>query len=248
MHHGRCASASAAAPIGSAHGRNMKKSVVSAAALAVVVSGFAAPARAATIGLCNTGQTADCSAVLSDLALDPNYTIIAGPAGFTGDAKVVLSSGFPIPPWVGNDANSKWITPAAASDHGDDGRPANPFAPIYTYLTTFDLSGFNLSTVRINGLWGTDDLGLDIRINGLSTGQTSGGFATLVPFSITSGFISGVNTLAFDLSNTGGNWTGLRVDDIMATGDPIPEPGTIALFGTGLLGLVARYRQRRQLA
>lgn len=222
----------------------MKQALVSGILFAALGVALPSPARAATIGLCNTGQSADCSAVLADVAIDPNYTIIAGPAGFTGSTKVVLSNGFPIPPWVANDANSKWITSAAADNHGDDHQPANPFATPYTYRTTFDLTGFDLSSVAINGMWGTDDLGLDIRINGASTGQTSAGFTTLVPFSIMSGFVFGTNTLDFVLSNTGGNWTGLRVDDVTATADPIPEPATVTLFGSGLLALIARQRRR----
>jgi hypothetical protein len=57
-------------------------------------------------------------------------------------------------------------------------------------------------------------LGTDILVNGTSTGITSPGFATLTPFTISSGLVAGTNTLDFKMSNLPPtpNPAGLRVD------------------------------------
>jgi hypothetical protein len=57
-------------------------------------------------------------------------------------------------------------------------------------------------------------MGQDIRLNGTSTGITAGGFSGWSSFTITSGFVAGLNTLDFVVVNTGSspNPTGLRVE------------------------------------
>ncbi|BBO33881.1 PEP-CTERM sorting domain-containing protein [Lacipirellula parvula] len=139
-------------------------------------------------------------------------------------------------PWVPNNPNSRWIGPNANSQG-----PAGA----YTYATQFTLPPLtNLSTVSVSGLWATDDPGVNIEINNISTGQLSAGFTTLVPFSITSGFQIGVNTIEFLVSNAGGP-TGLRVDKVVGSYQLVPEPATIALGGMALVGVVALRRRGR---
>ena len=127
---------------------------------------------------------------------DPHYAIFAQPgAGSLVDSTVPVD-GFPIPPWVANDANSRWIGPATADAVGPPGG--------YIYRTSFTLPvDVDLSTVLITGLWGTDDPGLDILINTASTSNTSSGFGSLTAFSITPGFVVGANTLDFVLHMRG---------------------------------------------
>ena len=168
---------------------------------------------------------------------DPHYsyTLTAGPA----PPVTVDQSNWPINggPWVPNNPNSRWIGPSGQSY----GPPGN-----YTYATQFTLPPLtNLSTVSIGGMWASDDSGLDIEINNISTGQVSAGFTTLVPFSITSGFQIGLNTIEFLVNNAGGP-SGLRVDKIQGSFSLIPEPTTIGLAAIGLAA--ATLTRRRFLA
>src|SRR5437588_419013 len=109
----------------------------------------------------------DTGMVLPDRAKDPHYQLIQSPDLIDAgpDAYVVFSNFFPIPPWLANGPDSNWIAPnwnqRAGDAEGD-----------YIYRTTFDLTGFDPNTANIVGQWAMDNQGLDILINGVSTGIT----------------------------------------------------------------------------
>lgn len=158
-------------------------------------------------GVFGTGVDAN-GALLAAGATDPHYILSASAdAGFPGPNAIVINEGFPIPPWVANGPASKWIAPmadqAVGNAEGD-----------YTYQTTFNLTGYDLSKVRVVGSWSVDNTGLDILVNGVSTGITSPGFGSYVSFTITSGLLAGANTLDFRINNAPAtpNPTGLRVN------------------------------------
>jgi hypothetical protein len=163
-------------------------------------------------GLFNTGVDASGNA-LPDNSVDPHYSIVVNPDSASPNATVEDSTVFPIVagPWVANEANSKWIGPrfeTSAAAGGD-----------YVYRQVFDLTGFNPATVRITGEWSTDNGGIDISINGTSTGLVnSGQFVTYTAFTVTSGFQAGVNAIEFRLNNADVGYTGLRVRNLRATG------------------------------
>ena len=100
----------------------------------------------------------------------------------------------------------------------------------YTYQTTFNLTGYDLSKVSVVGGWAVDNTGIDILINGVSTGITSPGFGNYVSFTITNGLLAGVNTLDFRMNNTPvtPNPTGLRVN-LKGLLDLSPGQPTVAL-------------------
>lgn len=121
--------------------------------------------------------------------------------------------------------------------------------PAYSPLwvrQSIDLSAYDLSTVK----WflGADN-GYDLWVNGTHLSgdnaewytyrwEYSGDFGGLLT--------SGINWIGLQLEDHGG----LTAFDMNITGDlspvrPVPEPGTLALLGMGVVGLVARARRNR---
>lgn len=192
--------------------------------------------------LFNTGVDAS-GTPLPNGAPEIHYTLASVPGGPTAVRVATSANGFPIPPWIGDDGSSAWIGPN--SDSSLDGPVGQ-----YDYRTTFSLSGFVASSASITGMWSTDNEGIDILLNGVSTGQSipiDTSFTSFHAFSLSSGFVTGTNTLDFIVNNDGGP-TGLRVE-MTGTATPapalIPEPASLALFGTALLAIFARQRRGR---
>jgi hypothetical protein len=185
--------------------------------------------RAASIpGLFNTGVDGTGN-VLPLGSIDPHYNVVE-----VSDPAVIMTI---IPDsYVDNSSTSSWIWENA------NGQPINVTR---TFRTTFDLTGLIPSTASISGFWATDNIGLDILINGISTSLTNPGFASFTPFTISSGFTNGVNVLDF-VVNDFGAISGFRVDGIAGTADPTQSIPTPALL-PGLLGMgTAIIRKRRQ--
>jgi len=206
------------------------------AALSLTIEAAALP-----LTIYNTGVDNALNAWAGAGVPDIHYSLIVQPGSAT--AVTVNDTTWPFPPWLANNytanAGSRWIGPAADSN-GPGGN--------YVYRTTFVVpSNAILSTVSVAGSWAVDDVGTDIRINGISTGQTYNSFAALAPFSINSGFVLGVNTLDFYISNAfiGNNPTGLRVDKISGN-YLIPEPTSVCLVGLAALAGGRMLRRARR--
>ena len=195
---------------------------------------------AATLALFNTGVNGTGTAWGSGGVTDIHYNLVLQP-GTGGVAQTVDDTTYPFGPWLVNNSGSRWIGPA------DDA-----FGPagLYVYRQTFFVpSSALLSSMFITGRWATDDTGTNIRINGTPTGNVSTSNTTLTPFSISSGFAHGVNTLDFVVNNAGfspfTNATGLRVDDIFGAYQAVivPEPQTVGLAVSAVVvGFAARRR------
>ncbi|HEX5177546.1 MAG TPA: PEP-CTERM sorting domain-containing protein, partial [Chthoniobacteraceae bacterium] len=182
------------------------------------------PGRFAIPGLKNSGVAAPEGLPLADDAPDPGVVLTGATTGPAIVARAI--GGFPIPPWAPDNNQSAWLTPGADTN-GPDGD--------YAYTITFDLTGFDPSSVSILGRWAVDNVGSEILLNGQPTGnENGGGFADYTPFSISSSdgdlFSPGVNTLSFQVNNaTPPGPTGVRWEFLSAT-VAIPEPASVALF------------------
>jgi hypothetical protein len=157
---------------------------------AYTIGGSTAPV--AIAGLYSTGF--DASGVRGAVgATDPHWAIT--PPGATVSAPALIESNHSA--WAANDSTSSWISPSAT---GTDSQPAGD----YVYKTTFSLDGYLPSTASLSTSLYADNQVVDVRINGQSTGISAVGYATASgPFVISSGFISGVNTIEFVVRNDG---------------------------------------------
>lgn len=189
---------------------------------------LALQAGSATIpGLFPTGVN-NSGALLGGGSVDPHYRLIqSADGGFPGPNAWVVNDGYPIAPaangvWLANGPTSKWIAPQAPQGTGNA-------AGDYVFRLSFDLTGLEPASAIITGRWTSDNAGLDVRLNGASTGITyDGNFGTFSEmFTINRGFREGTNTLDFVVNNAGtaGSPIGLRVE-LSGTADPEAPPGT----------------------
>jgi len=164
------------------------------------------PGPAAIPGLFNTGVNA-AGSLLADNQSDPHYQLIVQPGSGLTDRAVA-----PDPAWVAANSTSRWISVAA-----------DRLGPVgdYTYRTTFDLTGFDPATATLSGMLASDNTGMGITLNGVTTLHVASNFGDFLPFTFNVGasFVAGINTLDFKLNNGGeaANPTGLRVDGLTGT-------------------------------
>lgn len=204
----------------------------------LICLGLGSSASADPISVFGTGLD-DSGAPLAGTAADPHYAILE-----TGTQAVVLNNNISL--YFPNNANSQWLWETSS------GRPA---FVTRTFRTTFNLTGFDPSTASLTGRWGADNIGVDVLLNGTSTGislpdgTTTDNFASLHEFNIGSGFQPGVNTLDFVVQDIGGR-AAFRTElsgtaNPATTTAPTPEPSSILLFALGGLGLLAHRRGGR---
>ncbi len=174
-----------------------------------------------TAGIFNTGVDAS-KVALADGEIDPHYRLVVNPDSASADAIVESSTVFPIVagPWVANTANSKWVGPRLETSGAAGGAGA---AGDYVYRTLVDLTGSDPGSVALTGFWATDNDGLDIVVNGVSTGlRNTVQFVGYTSFVISNNIQHGVNVIEFKLNNAALGYTGLRIDRFRALGEQLP--------------------------
>ena len=196
-------------------------------------------------GLYNTGVD-DNNVVLGDGVADSHYA--SGWVAITPDPAGGLPPGGYHGYWLANDSVSRWIGPAAVptSDNSDT---------IRTFTLNFNIaSGFDPATASVSGRYLTDNDG-KVSFNGLSLPALNSSYRDWTSFSVTSGFHTGLNSLAFDVKNWGAggeNPTGLRVEfgssSINVAAVPEPEIYAMMAIGLGMVGFLSRRRERQRAA
>jgi hypothetical protein len=185
-------------------------------------------------GLFSTGVD-DSGTPRSNGASEAHYTLTSAPPGGAASLRVITSaSGVP---YVVDDSSSAWIGPQ--TDEAFDDVPGN-----YTYETTFNIAdGINPDSVFITGQWSADNQGLDILVNGVSSGNSTPiDYANFDAFTLTNGFRTGSNVLDFVINKVPDNFatksTALRVEFSEASAS-IPEPSSLAFLVAGLSVLIS---------
>jgi len=208
-------------------------------------------------GYCQAGSTVpsvystginDFYNPLTGDSLDFHYQLISSPAGsgYGIGTYVANTSDAKVAGWVNSGTNARWIAPATDISSMTSLKATGQ----YIYETKFNLDRFEAGTAEINGLWAVDDTSDGILLNDVPIGfarNNTNEFSTLQPFSITSGFLPGINSLKFIVNNLpvsdSVNPTGLLVV-MTGTATPlpiVPEPRSIVtLIGGITLLLIAR--------
>jgi hypothetical protein len=151
----------------------------------------------------NTG--AGATGLLPQGAQDPQLAISCSPPGTSFTLPVVTQ---PSPFWMTNGPNSQWVGPLAALANAPDG--------VYCYTLNFTIPCPTNVPIKasLTGQWMADDTGT-IYLNGVPTGNTLSigwAFTNWQAIAINSGFVPGLNTLTFYVTNGGASPTGIRLE------------------------------------
>ena len=127
---------------------------------------------------------------------DPHFTF-TGPGIASPTSAVTFTDAY----YIANSAISRWISVNATGSTGSSGA-SGP----WIFRTTFDLTGFNPAVTTITASCVVDNVVTSVLLNGTvvaTTGQACDSYTSFHSFVINTGFVSGVNTLEFQISDAG---------------------------------------------
>ena len=173
------------------------------------------------VGLYNTGVD-NSGALLGAGLSDPHYILTQSIDPFypsNMNAGLYYNGAY-----MADGPSSRWISPDT------NGTAHSALDGLYTYQTSFTiLTNIDPTKARIDGQWAMDNIGVDIRLNGVSLGiANNNGFSVWTPFVITNGFVLGSNYLEFVISNAPpAGATALRIEMTGKGMTNLPVPPTI---------------------
>ena len=174
----------------------------------------------------STGLDASNNLIGTNGSNDAHWTVDQASGG-TGPAQIVTSSGADWAGlWLADGPNSDWIARNA--------NIVNNGAAPYTLYRTFNLTGYNLSSVSISGGWTIDDGGT-LSLNGNQLASLgSSNWGTLNSFSVPAGspFLNqGVNTLTITITDSDEFLEAVRLEGGVTVGQVV----TTITAATGMI-------------
>jgi len=190
-------------------------------------------ANAASVSLQNTGT--DAGGTLVGVGeVTAFWALSAAPTG----SSVALGSKpfrFRHPSYAADTSVSAWVSPGINGNAGASGQ--------YVYELSFDMTGFDPATVSIQGLFSSDNDGaLWLNDEPFAVTSSFAGFGVMQAFSLTDGFVPGVNVI-HAMVNNGGDPTAFHVQFTSVTASPVPLPPAAGLLAAALPALVFRRRR-----
>ncbi len=202
------------------------------------------PAQGATINTFATGVNESTSALLADNVADTNWNITAISASDGTVPRAATTT-------VGDDTPGGWTAPLAGSRVITRGNSVSGVNATYTYTYEFTLDTSIQSNFSLSGLVWADDR-VRVLLNGNEVLALTAVIWNQPHVSFSTGnqsfFQNGVNTLSFEVLNSGGGPTGLNATGIV-TATAVPEPHEWAMiFMVGGTLLYLKRRDLRELA
>jgi len=161
-----------------------------------------------SIPIANSGVDSNGSPRSDGTLGDLNFQLVSVPSGSNVIRIRTSVGGYPIGPWMADNNLSAWMVPN--NDSAGDSPDGS-----YVYQATLDLSRYDPKSIVVRGQLAADDAVIAFVINGVYFPQYIPGFNVFKQFSISTGFIKGINTIGFAVDNdaiSSTNPTGFRVE------------------------------------